>query len=259
VLTRIGTPDLFLTVLPEPYPEWEALADRACPRWRLHPDPAAVPPRGGTGSVHVVDRAFSVARAFRPDWKPEAFSDPFPLPQASFDFVQSIQANLRGQKLLVVHGETAAEKCWTATRFRQVIEAFIRDHHEYFVVEIARSKSIFGNSVPRSVLPLTGMPLSTCVAVAAIADLMLCVDSLFLHIADLWRVPVVGLFGPTEPAQWGCRFTPIYRSVRRESTAQIEVDAVYAAMEEVLEQLRDVKPARLPLRSGASERSFLWH
>jgi ADP-heptose:LPS heptosyltransferase len=45
------------------------------------------------------------------------------------------------------------------------------------------------------------------------ADLFLGVDSLFLHAADLFRVPSVGLFGPTACEEWGFRVTPTWRHI----------------------------------------------
>jgi ADP-heptose:LPS heptosyltransferase len=57
------------------------------------------------------------------------------------------------------------------------------------------------------VVPLR-LPLDACFAVLSESDLFLGIDSCHLHAADLFRIPAVGLFGPTTARRWGVRFPP---------------------------------------------------
>src|SRR4029077_19855198 len=45
-------------------------------------------------------------------------------------------------------------------------------------------------------LSLDGLPLANALALATLSDMFLGVDSCMLHMADVSRVPGVGLFGP---------------------------------------------------------------
>jgi ADP-heptose:LPS heptosyltransferase len=66
------------------------------------------------------------------------------------------------------------------------------------------------------------------------ADLFVGVDSCMLHVADLFRVPGVGLFGPTRPRQWGFRFGLHRHVVTEGDMSEIREDEVLGALEAVL-------------------------
>jgi ADP-heptose:LPS heptosyltransferase len=66
------------------------------------------------------------------------------------------------------------------------------------------------------------------------SDLFLGADSSMLHAADLFRVPGVGLFGPTDPRRYGFRFAR-HRHIRnRRGMKFIQESAVLAALESLL-------------------------
>jgi ADP-heptose:LPS heptosyltransferase len=62
--------------------------------------------------------------------------------------------------------------------------------------------------------------LEMVLAILKHADLFLGIDSCLLHAADLFRIPGVGLFGPTDPRRWGFRLSPRSRSIWGEGTMQ---------------------------------------
>jgi len=62
------------------------------------------------------------------------------------------------------------------------------------------------------------------------SDLFLGVDSCMLHAADLFRIPGVGLFGPSDPRRAGFRFAP-HRHVSKPKGME------YIREQEVLEAL----------------------
>jgi hypothetical protein len=67
-------------------------------------------------------------------------------------------------------------------------------------------------------------------ALIADADVFVGVDSVGFHAADFWRVPAVGLFGPTRPEEWGGRFSPLFSHVYGAGRMDdISVDAVLDA------------------------------
>jgi len=58
------------------------------------------------------------------------------------------------------------------------------------------------------VIVMTDIPLALAMYLASQADYFIGVDSCMLHVADLARVPGVGIFGPSKPEEFGFRFSP---------------------------------------------------
>jgi len=60
-----------------------------------------------------------------------------------------------------------------------------------------------------------------------------------LHAADLFRVPGVGLFGPTDPYRWGFRLSPHGRSIWGMGMMEaISREAVLEALLEIAEHVQ---------------------
>lgn len=73
------------------------------------------------------------------------------------------------------------------------------------------------------------LPLELACYLISKMSLFVGVDSCFLHIADLCRVPTVGLFGPTDPTVWGCRFAP-HTHIRAQAVNEIDICDVTEAV-----------------------------
>jgi ADP-heptose:LPS heptosyltransferase len=69
------------------------------------------------------------------------------------------------------------------------------------------------------------------------ADAFLGVDSCMLHAADLFRVPSVGLFGPTRPSEFGLRFARHRIADGRGSMAALTPDVAAASLDELLAEV----------------------
>ncbi|MDY7228804.1 glycosyltransferase family 9 protein [Hyalangium rubrum] len=159
---------------------------------------------------HSCDMYFDFVQRLEPTLKLEDFTQPPSLPEASVAFARDVRASLGGTaRVLVVHTETGEEKRWPAERFRRVLREFLARHPEWLalVVDVEEagldadggSDRVF--SMPRLMLP-------AAMALVSTADMFLGVDSCMLHMADICRVPGVGLFGPTTAARYGFRFGP---------------------------------------------------
>ena len=79
---------------------------------------------------------------------------------------------------------------------------------------------------------LCGIPLGITFALIGVADLFLGIDSAMLHIADLYRIPGVGIFGSTDPKQWGFRFSP-HRHVIVDDINSTNINCVVNALIEL--------------------------
>jgi ADP-heptose:LPS heptosyltransferase len=111
--------------------------------------------------------------------------------------------------MLVIHTETLPHKMWPTERFISVLDKFFDAHHNYaaVVLDKADRKLDAGRHGVR-VIHLPYSSVATHYAIVGLADLFLGIDSCFLHAADLFRVPGVGLFGPTNHKVFGFRFGP---------------------------------------------------
>jgi hypothetical protein len=214
----IGAADLFLKLIPGSGSEWSKLSQLLQPRWTVAANSG--PHR------NEVDEMFSLPRLFEPSLRPEDFSHPFPLPTASIRFVKAIHARLGARRLLVIHGETKPHKQYPPSLFRTAVNQFLDAHPGYAAIEICRHASIFGGRPPRNTVALPGLPLASAIALAVSAGILVCVDSLFLHAADLWRTPTVSLFGPTSPEVWGPRFNPMHRCARAASMPELDPSVI---------------------------------
>ena len=254
----LGQQDL-LIVIADSYPsEWDALSRLLQCKWSVGLSEFCSYRIDVEALGHTVDRAFAVPKLFRSDLEPEDFAYPFPLPAASVEFAESIRSHLQGRKLLVIHGETKPNKRWSVARFRETINIFLQKHRNYMAVEIARSHSIFGDDVPDNIVPIIGLPLASGIALTASADILLCVDSLFLHVADLWRTPSVAIFGRTAPARWGFRFNTLFRHACAADMADLEVKSVLHDLCTLAQQVDTENYRPIPLSPTASYDLVRW-
>jgi ADP-heptose:LPS heptosyltransferase len=192
----------------------------------------------GKKACHSADFMFELARVFDPSLRIESYAQPVPIPPAVQEQARSIRATLPpGTKVLVVHADTDwTAKRWPVTRFIDVLNRFLSQHRDFvaWIVGMGHEELNVGPERDRVISHL-GLPLDLSMSLVASADLFLGIDSCMLHAADLAQVPGVGLFGPTRAAQWGFRFAP-HRHLDVRTTADISVEDVLSAMEEVVEQ-----------------------
>lgn len=157
---------------------------------------------------HSAELAFDVARRLAPSLRLEDFAQPPLLPQrfrrSARQIREMVPAHMR---TLAVHADTSSEKMWPADQFITLLDEFL-DAHPDFVVFVVGSKNLHLDTGRQSdrIIPCYGLALPVSAALVAEADFFLGVDSCMLHVADLFRVPGVGLFGPTSSLEWGFRF-----------------------------------------------------
>jgi ADP-heptose:LPS heptosyltransferase len=190
---------------------------------------------------HAVDVMFSVATHLEPRLRIDDYAARPALPPTAEESASRILTTLpRASRLLVVHTDTRREKMWRANRFIAVFDAFLEQHSEFlvFIVGANRQRLDQGRQTSR-IIPCYGLPLATSLALVGRADLFLGVDSCMLHAADLFRVPSVGLFGPTDEREFGFRFARHVHVCGNGSMRNIGVEQVLEALNVLTADLAD--------------------
>ena len=189
---------------------------------------------------HSADLAFDVVRTISADCAIEGHLRRPRFSPLAVLLVEQIKKLLPiGARFLAVHPDSALEKMWNSNRLRTAIESFLELRKEFyaFVVGYKRVRLDTGRCADR-VIPCyqKGFTFSSCLV--AHADLFLGIDSCYLHVADFAEVPGVGLFGPTDAAEFGFRVGPHITIQARRQMQEIQIDSVVAALGSIADNPR---------------------
>jgi ADP-heptose:LPS heptosyltransferase len=190
-------------------------------------------------SKHSADLAFDIPRVFDPSLRLERFAAPPRFPAACVRQAARIRRMVPSDaSVLTVHTDTKPEKMWPRSRFVRVLEAFLERHPDFIVFAVGQEQlEPAVDGADRGIVSCHGLPVSVAMSLVAGSDLFLGVDSSMLHAADLFRVPAVGLFGPTNAAEWGCRFSESRHVCGDGSMEAIEEPAVLEALEDLCRRM----------------------
>jgi hypothetical protein len=196
---------------------------------------------------HSAELAYDIPRALGSSVPIARLSGPPKFPEWAKTAAASLLSSLPpDSRVLALHPETLKEKMWCLDKFRAFIDAFLDLHPDFFMLVIGVTDlSLDRGKHAARVIPCQGLPFYTSATLVAGADLFVGVDSCMLHVADIFRVPSVGLFGPTNPAEFGFRLTKVHHQIFGKGTMDaIEVSWVIAAVENVQRAASLVRPPR---------------
>lgn len=236
VSKRIGPCDLLLSLNPWQSPSLDRLVQILTPSLSVGFSPAFDVALPKPLTLHAADLAFSVPARLSPSLCLDDFSAPPRLPPRVTKRVRDfLKAAVPGKRILVVHNETKAEKIWPPHLLEDLLAAFLARHPGFvaFLVDFKKPQlnlKTFRGRVTHS----KGLPLIYALEVVHQSDLFLGVDSCMLHAADLFRIPGVGLFGPTDPLRWGFRFAQHRHIHDPRGMKFIRVDSVLDSLESLL-------------------------
>jgi hypothetical protein len=238
-LAGIGPCDLFLSLVPWYSPQLNGLLEELRPSLSVGFFGHYGHPLKLDYGKHSADLAFDIPRALQPDCRLEDFAAPLRYSEPQRAFVREIRAMLKpGQKILTLHADTLADKMWSDERWAAVLDEFLEAHREFVALLVGggtygdRQRIDAGRHTDR-VIPCYGLSLAASCCLVAESDLFVGVDSCMLHVADLGRVPGVGLFGPTSAMEFGFRLGPHIMIQADGSTASIGVRQVVSALNQL--------------------------
>lgn len=193
-------------------------------------------------SSHMFDMLFSIPKTMCPELQLEDFSFPPSFsPAAEAAAVRFIRQHIPlGQRILFLHPETHTRKMWSAPAFAWVLDRFLEARPDFVaLVASVRCYPLFLSRHPKRILCIDEH-LELVLAILKHADAFLGIDSCFLHAADLFRIPGIGLFGPTDPSRWGFRLTPESRPIYGNGTMEpIRREAVLEALMQLVPEQKD--------------------
>ncbi|MGZ4835220.1 MAG: glycosyltransferase family 9 protein [Terriglobales bacterium] len=162
-----------------------------------------IPARGR----HVVERNLSLAEGLT-GLRPGEHAPSFPLPldpAAERAADEQLRAHGLHSFVLINPGAGWGAKCWPAERYAEVARALAR-HGLRAIVNYGPGEEQLAGDVARAsegVAIALSPPLSELVAFSRRARLCVGGDTGPVHLAAAFGVPVVALFGPTDPARNG--------------------------------------------------------
>jgi ADP-heptose:LPS heptosyltransferase len=195
----------------------------------------------GNTHEHAADRPFNLVKKFAPHFQISAFAHPFALPPESVAAAEDVRRAIGvNRRLLVVHEETATkEKQWLPSRMEETLRVLATRYPDLFIIVVSRHPPSFNiETLGDAAISITRVSLPFFLALIAQADVFIGVDSVGLHVADLWGIPAIGLFGPTSPAEWGFRFSGKGVHVDgKGSMSSISVEQVFSAVSSLLTEI----------------------
>jgi heptosyltransferase-3 len=178
---------------------------------------------------HTVERQLDVLRAL--DIFP-AFEERelcFPIPPEAKAFITTLLAAFKiTQPFIVVHPVSRwLFKCLPITTMRQVIDYLVKLGYPVILTASSEAQELKMNQAlaegfsKEQVIDLSGkLSLKELGALLEKTHLLVCVDSLPLHLASALKVPVVAMFGPTSDKTWAPWRNPFAKIVTQDYTCR---------------------------------------
>lgn len=160
---------------------------------------------------HNMDLNFDIAKSINPSLNIDDFTYP-PLVGKNFNLLRNRFSEKIPQsvKILSLHTDTKDEKMWKKKSYLKVLEKLCKDHPYIGIVLVGEDNIEIGNSVIKDrILTFSEgvLPFRMACAIVSISNFFFGIDSVFLHVADFYRVPTLGLFGPTSHVEFGSKFS----------------------------------------------------
>lgn len=184
--------------------------------------------RVSTAGAHVIEQALEVASAIAG----EALSfEPPALPLDAAAEVWCDALGIGARAVLVNPGAGWGAKRWPAERYGEVASALAGKGFDVLVnagpteKDLAEEMLRASHGAARCVVPTLGQ----LIALTRRVSLMIGGDTGPLHLACALRIPVVGIFGPTDPARngpFGCEFRVLrHPESKRDHSRRVQPEA----------------------------------
>jgi ADP-heptose:LPS heptosyltransferase len=158
--------------------------------------------------IHEIEALFNIIKAIQPSLSFEPYSYAPPIS----DLAQSLANNftmrhkLDNKKIIAIHTDTNPKKMWNENNWLDVITQFLTKYPDYCCLAVGNKFPLTAYLNEQFIFDKQ-LSFEAMSALVAKSDIFLGIDSCFLHVADFFRVPSVGIFGPSNPAKFGLYLT----------------------------------------------------
>jgi heptosyltransferase-1 len=157
-----------------------------------------------TPAQHVVDQGAEVVSAAL-GRKIDAAPVPFPYSAESEPWVDELLRSVSTQFAIVNPGAGWGAKCWPSERYSEVVR-ILGEHGIHSLINAGPGESELAQAVSRGndkIVKIVECSLNQLMALTRRASIFIGGDTGPLHLASALCVPVVAIFGPTDPARNG--------------------------------------------------------
>lgn len=206
-------------------------------------------------SKHSAELTFDVARTVGVTGSLSDFAAPIPIPVDAVAFAVELLAQLPGNsRRLSIHMDTKPDKMWNREGWLAVLNRLMEADPNLFVLVLGSQLEAFADArYADRIVPCQGLPLSHSLALIERSDAFAGVDSCLLHGADFLRTPSAGLFGPTDPAEFGFLWTRhVVVRPRSQAMADLGASEVAEAIGALLPSVHQECSARVSATDSAS-------
>jgi len=233
VAKLVGDCDLFMSLNLWHSEEMSTLLDTLNPAHSIGYDPSFAQCLQWDRHKHITDVMFEMPQVFDQSLVLEDFADPPLISNASLANADGLYRLIPPQiQILIVHADTDRDKQWKVERWRELLDRFL-EHHPNFLALILGTRDLGLNQSRHHdrIVNCLETPLNASIAILSKADYFIGIDSSLLHAADFFRIPSVGLFGPSYNRAWGFRLTKHKYVYGEGSMDNVQVDAALQALE----------------------------
>jgi ADP-heptose:LPS heptosyltransferase len=190
---------------------------------------------------HYVDLVSHAVNQIIPNYYPENFAIPPARSVMETKLARQLRQGLPpANRIVAVQTHTLMSKRWSSGRFAAVLGQFLDSYLDYTAIVLDPHVTELQQLIKHDrVLFYPDRSLAEIFALVGSADLFLGVDSCLLHAADLYGIPGVGIFGATNPEEFGFRFAPHYH-ISADSMTEIATESVLAALLQLAQDLAEL-------------------
>ena len=176
----------------------------------------------GKGNTHIIDYQLSqiLRLGFKVSGKiPKLLPNEHDDKKASDLFAQEKLVN--GAFTVAMHiGSGSRKKSWLPGSYAQLSEKLIKDDHAKIIVSVGPAdekmvREYFALIKSDAIIPFNNISLNELAVVLRKCNLYVGNDSGITHFAAAVGIPVVALFGPTDPRVWGPRGDKVFTVYKR--------------------------------------------
>ena len=213
------------------------------------------------GDVHIIDHQLSQLSRLgyaTPDTVPRLFPDEEDGKEAE-EFFNKKQLHDNSLNVAIHIGSGSRMKAWPTGRFVQLSEKLIEANGAKIILPIGPADEKMVQEYAdlmdsEAIIPIANLSLNELAAILKKCDVYVGNDSGITHVAAAVGIPVVALYGPTDPQVWGvrgrnvslmhkggfacspCSKEEMKRCVNRRCLDEISVEEVYRRVSDVIQE-----------------------